>query len=63
MQFKEQFKIKRFIVITKKRVSCLTAVFGTDWVKNRIKVNVISPGWVITDMVKDEPRIGVLNEK
>jgi len=49
--------------ISKAGVNGLTAVLGAEWAKHGIRVNAVASGWVLTDMVKDGIKLGVVSEK
>lgn len=50
-------------VISKAGVNAMTAVLASEWAKYGIRVNAIAPGWIMTEMVKDGMRLGIVSEK
>lgn len=50
-------------VISKAGVNGMTAVMAAEWAKDGVRVNAVAPGWILTDMVKDGMRLGVVSEK
>lgn len=54
-------------VISKGGVNALTAVLASEWAqdsngKKAIRVNAVAPGWILTNMVQDGYRLGVVSE-
>ncbi len=50
-------------VISKAGVNALTAVLGAEWAAEGIRVNAVAPGWIMTQMVQDGIKLGVVSEK
>ncbi len=50
-------------VISKAGVNALTAVLASEWAKYGIRMNAVAPGWIMTEMVKDGMRLGVVSNK
>lgn len=54
-------------VISKGGVNAMTAVLASEWAEDRngkkaIRVNAVAPGWILTNMVQDGYRLGVVSE-
>lgn len=54
-------------VISKGGVNAMTAVLAAEWAEDRggkkaIRVNAVAPGWILTNMVQDGYRLGVVSE-
>lgn len=50
-------------VISKAGVNALTAVLASEWAKYGIRINAIAPGWIMTEMLKDGMKIGIVSDK
>lgn len=55
-------------VISKGGVNALTSVLAAEWAEDRegkkaIRVNAVAPGWILTNMVQDGYRLGVVSEE
>ena len=50
-------------VISKAGVNGMTAVLASEWARDGVRVNAVAPGWILTEMVKDGFRLGVVSEK
>lgn len=50
-------------VISKAGVNGMTAVMAAEWARDGVRVNAVAPGWILTEMVKDGFRLGVVSEK
>ena len=54
-------------VISKGGVNAMTAVLAAEWAddsngKKAIRVNAVAPGWILTNMVQDGYKLGVVSE-
>ena len=54
-------------VISKGGVNAMTAVLAAEWAedcgnKKAIRVNAVAPGWILTNMVQDGYRLGVVSQ-
>lgn len=49
--------------IAKGGVKVLSAALAAEWAPEGIRVNAVAPGFVMTDMVKEGVRLGVVSEK
>lgn len=50
-------------VISKAGINAMTAVLAAEWAKDNIRLNAVAPGWIMTDMVKDGIRLGIVSEQ
>lgn len=49
-------------VISKAGVISLTEVISCEWAKYGIRMNAVAPGWIMTQMVKDGMKMGIVSE-
>ena len=49
--------------ISKAAVNNLTAVLGAEWAKYGVRVNAVAPGWIMTDLLRDGIKSGVVSEE
>lgn len=50
-------------VISKAGVNAMTAVLASEWAKYNIRVNAIAPGWIMTEMLKEGMKMGIVSDK
>ncbi|OON95113.1 MAG: hypothetical protein ATN32_00125 [Candidatus Epulonipiscium fishelsonii] len=48
--------------ITKAAVEGLARALGNEWARYGVRVNGVSPGWALTDMVKEGIRVGAVKQ-
>ena len=49
--------------ISKAGINAMTAVLAAEWAQYKIRVNAVAPGWILTQLLADGIKMGVVSEK